>query len=544
MLQKLRIENFILIDKLELDFNDGFCVITGETGAGKSILLDAILFCLGKKIIGNIIRPQADFCRVSLTFTDDGKNDLYLKNNEINKADRLTIQSVLKSNGRKTFTVNGRPVTAKIVQDLFGELLEIHGQHNHTLLLNVQRHGEILDEFGGLEDLKNEVAKIYYKQRNLELEIATLDRDRERVMQEIDYLTHICAELEEAKIKPNEEQGLLEIKRKLQSYDKEKKLFIELIGEIENLAIERLINKIQRSASENPSILEKVSNDLDTAYDRIEAAKSSLTQMLREIDRPEFSSEEIEDRLYEIRTLARKHLCRPDELGEFLTKSQARLSFLNDSIKLGSDIRQTLAGYKQKYFELAEELSRKRIDAADKLSARVMGELSLLDMKKAIFKVEVNTQEEFASFKGKDKICFLASTNPGMSLSSIDQAASGGELARIMLALRVSLFDHAPKRTIIFDEIDVGISGLVADSIGDRLKILSKAVQILVITHQPQVAGKADLHILVEKEQREEYTIAKVRTLDAEGRTYELARMISGKKITKSALNAAKELII
>lgn len=546
MLQRLEIKDFILIEKLELDFDQGFCVITGETGAGKSILLDSILFCLGSKLSNDPVRPQADFCSVILVFDNDETTNIYLESAGIIISDNLIIRAIQKNNGRKTFAINDQTVTIKLVQGLFDYLLEIHGQHNHTQLLNIACHGEILDGFGKLHEFKNIVSQNYYKWQELKKEILKFDSNQEKILQEIDYLKHICDELEQANIKEGEEEELVDIKRKLQTYDKEKKLAKALTEDIENISVERLIAKIQKSmsTSENHEILEKISADLEAAYDKIENAKSSLSQLIQDIDNPEFSLEEIDDRLYEIRSLARKHHCSVNDLENFFKKSCDRLQLLNEQLNNNSEIKQNVVIFEQKYYELANELSEQRKKLANILSDKVMSELSSLDMKKAIFKIEVVQNMTSPSAKGIDNIYFTASTNPGMSLSSIDKVASGGELSRFMLALRVALFNNAPKRTVIFDEIDVGISGSVADSIGQRLKILSQALQIIVITHQPQVAGKADLHILVEKSQREKYTIATVRILNHEARALELARMISGKVITDTAIKAAKELLI
>ncbi len=545
MLQRLEIKDFILIEKLELDFDEGFCVITGETGAGKSILLDSILFCLGSKSTNDPVRPQADFCSVILVFDNDNATNAYLESSGIIISDNLIIRTIQKNNGRKSFAINDQTVTIKLVQGLFDYLLELHGQHNHTQLMNVSYHGEILDEFGKLNDLKKLVAQNYNQMQQLKQEIINFDNNREKIVAEIDYLKYICEELNQANIKSGEEQELTDIKRKIQTYDKEKKLAKTLQEDISNISIERLIAKIQKSiaVSDNVKSLEMISANLEAAYDKIEDARCGLTQLLQEIDNPEFSLEEIDDRLYEISSLARKHQCSVDELDNFKNKSINQLALLEEQVNIGSNTKQNVIILEQKYYDLANGLSAKRKEMADILSSKVMNELSSLDMQKAIFRIEVESNDT-ATNKGVDRVRFTASTNPGMSLSSIDKVASGGELSRFMLALRVALFNNGPKRTVIFDEIDVGISGSVAESIGLRLKKLSQALQIIVITHQPQVAGKADAHILVEKSQKKKYTTATIRTLDYEARARELARMISGKIITDTAIKAAKELLI
>ena len=546
MLQSLHIKDFLLIEKLELDFNEGFCVITGETGAGKSILLDSILFCLGERFPGNPVRPSAESCSVTLIFSASEILDNYLKEIGVDSDDSLIVKCTQNIVGRKKFFINDQIVTAKLVQNLFSYLLELHGQNNHTTLLSIASHSFILDEFGKLGVLKDEVANGYFNWQETEKKIKEIATQKEQVDKDIDYLKHVCAELELAEVKRGEEQELADIKRKLQSSEKEKELIQSVLSEIQQSSIERIIAKAQRSISNstNTEFLEKVSSNLESAYDKIEDAKTTLQQILRDMDLAEFSMEEIEERLYEIRTLARKHSADANDLVNFLEKSQTQLLDLENKVQVNSEIEKQLEVSKANYFALAESLSEQRKETVAELEKKVMKELSTLEMKKAIFVVEIESSHSFASSNGIDKVRFIASTNPGMSLAPIDKIASGGELSRFMLALRVALFDKAPKQTVIFDEIDVGISGSVADSMGLRLKALSSVVQIIVITHQPQVAGKADQHILVEKTQHDIHTVVEIKILENEARPYELARMISGKEITKTGLKAAKELII
>ena len=546
MLQSLYIKDFILIEKLELDFSEGFSVITGDTGAGKSILLDSILFCLGEKFSGNPVRPGAETCSVSCVFLSNAKINQFLETQDIEIDDQLIIKRTQNTQSRKKFFINDQVVSAKMLQHIFDLLIEIHGQHNHTLLLNINSHLQILDEYGGLASLKDQVFTSYKNWQEIESRILEFAKDKSNIEEEIDYLEHICAELEKADIQIGEEQELADIKKKLQNKDKEIKLLASVIAEIESSSFSQIVARSQRALSEieDNKILEQINADLELAYDKIEDAKSLLGRVIDDYDGGNYSLEEIDDRLYEIRNLARKHNVRVDELPEFLNKSSEKLKSLQATISDSSGLEQKVGEYKKEYIDCAKILSAKRQDAALSIEKKTMSELSFLEMKKAIFKVELKSEEDFASSNGLDKVRFTASTNPGMALSPIDKIASGGELSRFMLAFRVALFDNAPKNTIIFDEIDVGISGSVADSIGQRLKVLSKAIQIIVITHQPQVAGKADQHILVEKLQGDDHTSVNAKILESEGKSLELARMISGKTITKAGIDAAKELII
>lgn len=545
MLQSLHIKDFILIEKLELDFSEGFTVITGDTGAGKSILLTSILFCLGEKSPGNPIRPGAETCSVSCVFTVNEQINQFLKSHDIDNDEQIIVKRTQNNQFRKKFYINDQIISAKLLPQLFDLLVEMHGQHNHTLLLDTNAHMKILDEYGKLNELKDQVSEIYREWQNLEKKIAEFAKNQSNIEEEKEYLEYICDELEKAQVKIGEEQELADIKKKLQNKDKEIKLLDNIITEIEESSFSQIIARSQKALSEieNNEVLEQVNNDLELAYDKIEDAKHLLNSVIRNYDSSEYSLEEIDDRLYEIRGLARKHNVPVDGLPEFLNKSKEKLHRHELTISDSSELEAKAKKCKSDYLTHAKLLSEKRKKAALNIEKKTMSELAFLEMKKAVFKVEFETNEQQLSANGMDRIRFTASTNPGMSLSPIDKIASGGELSRFMLAFRVALFDSAPKNTIIFDEIDVGISGSVADSIGQRLNLLSKAVQIIVITHQPQVAGKADSHILVEKIQGDDHTQVNVRVLQEEGKSLELARMISGKTITKASIDAAKELI-
>lgn len=545
MLQGLYVKDFILIEELELDFSEGLSVITGNTGAGKSILLDAVLFCLGQSFSGNPIRPGTDSCSVSCIFTANSAINLFLDEHDIETDEQLIIKRTQNNKSRKKIFINGQIVATKIVQTLFDFLIEMHGQHNHTLLLNKNAHLKILDEYGQCTALKTQVSEYYDKWQELVRKKAEIERNRLSIQEEKEYLEHICKELSSAEITAEEEQELAEIKRNLQNKDKEQKLLKDVLFEIENSAFSQIIARSQNAISRanGDEFLEQANTELELAYDKIENAKSLLNQSLSKYENSEYSLEEIDDRLYYIRDLARKNSVQPSELPEFLLKSERRLAELDSIIDEGSNIDKSLDLAKQEYLQHAQQLSKLRLTAADDIKHKTMAELMKLEMPKAIFEVKIDSGENFASANGIDKVSFIAATNPGMGLSPIDEIASGGELSRFMLAFRLVLQNSAPKNTIIFDEIDVGISGSVAESIGKRLSALGKSVQTIVITHQPQVAGKADSHILVEKIQEEDRTYVKVSKLGGDDRSLELARMISGSQITQTGINAAKELI-
>lgn len=547
MLQNLSIQDFLLIEKLDLDFEDGFCVITGQTGAGKSILLDAILFALGSKVGGEVVRANQEKAVVVLTFSRVQQAAEYLSEYDINlSADEdIIIKRIQYAHGRRKFLINDNVITQKIVSDLFDYLLEIHGQHNHTLLLKASSHLEILDQSAGNIQLRKEVTDLYKLWQELYSEILTVSGEKEAIIREIDYLSHICNELKVLDIKEGEEEELTEIKKRLQTREKEIKLIETILNDVEASNITQIIAKAQRNInkSDNIEIYNNVNISLEEIFNKVEEAKLALTNILHSFDLPDHSLLEIEDRLYTIRSISRKHGCAVSELGNLMHGSEQKLIALEQKIKNNLELSEKVRSVKQEYLHKAKLLSENRQIAARELEKKTMGELSMLDMKKAVFAVEINSEEKNAGINGIDEVRFLVSTNPGMPKAPIDKIASGGELSRFMLAFRTALFDKTTKRTIVFDEVDVGISGSVADSVGQRLKILSTVAQVIVITHQPQVAGKANQHILVEKTQMSVNTSVTAYSLDLEERTRELARMISGKEITANSLAAAKELM-
>ena len=545
MLRSIHIRNFILIEKLELDFGEHFSAITGNTGSGKSILLNAILFCFGNKIYGDPVRPNSDSCAVTLIISDFNiEVKELLEKSEIEIDDQIILKRVHYLSGRKKFLINDQIVTIKLVQKLFNHLIEFHGQHNHTLLTDHLTHIHILDQYGNYSPLKDEVIDAYQHWQKLEYELKEIKSAKDDIENEIDYLNHICMELAELDIKIGEERELSDIKRMLQNRDKEINLIKSVLSEIESSSIEKIIARSQNAISnlDNQS-LDKVNSDLELAYDKIEDSKFTLSKVLGEISSENYSIEEIDDRLYKIRSLARKHSCVPDELIDFHAKSEAQIKGLKEKIKHSAELQNRSSEYQKLYFDKAKLLSDERIKIARSLEQKVTKELSALEMKNAIFKIEIKSVDNYATKNGIDNVRFIASTNPGMDLSPIDKIASGGELSRFMLALRVSLFNKMQKQTIIFDEIDVGLGGSVADSIGQRLDMLGQALQTIAITHQPQVARWAKHHVLIKKEQHQSYTKINAKILCDEEKHLELARMISGKNITKTGISAAKELM-
>ncbi|AFB31179.1 MULTISPECIES: DNA repair protein RecN [spotted fever group] len=543
MFCSLSVKNFILIDELEIEFNKGLCVITGETGAGKSILLDAILFCLGYKTSNNIIKRGKDYAVVNIIFSLNEEIKNFLIQNLIEPEELLFVKCLQKAEGRKNFFINNQVVTKALMQQLATYLFELHGQNNNISLLEANTQRDILDSYGNLLDFRAELSKCYQTWQNTRKEMAEITLKQNSIEEEIDYLSFATEELTKLNIQTGEEEKLANLRKDLQNKDKDLQLIKDILEQINNPEINTSINRAEKLLARqgNNERFEAIVTSLEEAYNNLEEARQELSNLLDSFNYEEYNLEETEERLFLIKAISRKYNVPADELGVFLDKSLEQLSILKNKIANNNELKAQEVLLQKKYYELASNLSAKRLIVAKHLEESLHQELKQLKMAKAIFEIEINAKEPTAD--GNDDIVFKASTNPGTAAAAINKIASGGELSRFMLALKTSLFDKMVKPSIIFDEIDVGIGGEVADKVGERLKKLSSVTQVMVITHQPQVAGKADLHIKIEKTQLEKETKVTVKALNLAERQEELARMISGKTITKASLKAAKELL-
>ncbi|MGI4753246.1 MAG: DNA repair protein RecN [Janthinobacterium lividum] len=545
MFHSLSVRNFILIDELEIEFTNGLCVITGETGAGKSILLDAILFCLGYKTSSaGIIKHGKDYAAVNIVFSLNDEIKNFLTQNFIELEESLLIKCVQKAEGRKNFFINNQVVNKAIMQQLATYLFELHGQNNNISLLEINTQRDILDNFGDLLELRMQLAKCYQAWQNIRNEIAEIALKQNSIEQEIDYLNFVTEELIKLNVQTGEEEQLTNIRKDLQNKDKDLQLIKDILEHVNNPEINNSISKAEKllaKQSQNEEFV-NISTNLEEAYNNLEEARQNLSNLLENFNKLDYNLEEIEERLFAIKAISRKYNVSADALKTFLEESLNQLNSLKGKIANQAELQVQEAKLSTEYYKLGKDLSGKRLVAAKRLEEVLHHELKQLKMEKATFHVNKAERKEAAAY-GIDDIVFKASTNPGMSPEAINKIASGGELSRFMLALKTSLFNKMVKPAIIFDEIDVGIGGEVADKVGERLKKLSSATQVIVITHQPQVAGKADLHIKIEKMQLEKETKVTVKALNLAERQQELARMISGKAITEASLKAAKELL-
>ncbi|ADE29692.1 DNA repair protein RecN [Rickettsia prowazekii str. GvV257] len=544
MFYSLSVKNFILIDELEIEFSKGLCVITGETGAGKSILLDAILFCLGYKTSNNIIKHGKDYTVVNIIFSLNEKIKKFLIQNFIEPEELLLVKCLQKAEGRKSFFINNQIVTKTLIKQLANYLFELHGQNNNITLLEASTQRDILDSYGDLLEFRVKLAKCYQIWQNTRKEIEEITVKQNVIEQEIDYLNFVTEELTKLNIQIGEEETLTNIRQDLQNKNKDLQLIRDIIAQINNPEINISINRAEKllARQRDNDRFKAIATSLEEAYNNLEVARQELSNLLDSFTYEEYNLEETEERLFLIKAISRKYNVPANELGIFLDKSLEKLVILKNKIANSHKLQAQEVLLQEQYYKLANDLSARRLIAAKHLEESLNQELKQLKMEKANFKIEIKTAID-PTASGNDDIVFKASTNPGMKAEEINKIASGGELSRFMLALKTSLFDKMIKPSIIFDEIDVGIGGEAADKVGDRLKKLSSVTQVIVITHQPQVAGKADLHIKIEKTQLEQETKIKVKALNLAERQRELARMISGKTITDASLKVAKELL-
>ncbi len=568
MLKSLIINNIVLIDKAEIEFNKGLCILSGETGSGKSILLDALGLAIGFRSNSKLVGSHDIKANVTAEF-DISLNpqcqEILTSNEIINSQNphQLIIRRILSENISSKVFVNDVPISVNLLAKIGESLVEIHGQHEQRGLLNPANHLIILDEFASNQILNKDLKKIYEELSKIDDEIADFEEKKSAIAREKDYLEHVISEINDAKIFENEEQILVQKKDHLVAKEK----ILNFIGDIKNSLTEASSNlfQSQKILSRNHNLVENflkneaenffsLSEKTDIQINDIEDSVKNLEQICKELNSSQDSKEEIEERLFLIRNLSRKFNCNANELEKLAQDSQIKLSTLNHEEKLSQDLIIKRQDYFEKYQKIAQDLSKKRKKSALELAKKVEDELEFLKMAGTKFLVEISenkssnveeknsTQSKNYFPNGFEKAIFKASLNKN-NFDEITKIASGGELSRFMLALKVALIDVKSVPTIIFDEIDTGVSGSTSDAIGKRLKTLAKTSQILVVTHQPQIASKADSHLKISKSEIAGKVKTKIEILDKNSKINEIARMLSGEEISPEAISASRKLI-
>lgn len=558
MLENLVIKNIVLIDEANIDFNNNLCVLTGETGSGKSILLDALGLAIGVRSSSRLLRNGEKQGSVVATFNI--KNNSYcqnlLKEMSIDFDDEIVLRRVITEDGKSKAYINDIAVGQNFLNKVGEELVEIHGQHDQRGLLNPSFHRDILDEYGDLLEQRSKVTFLYEKWKEIEDKYTDILNRKDSIEREIDYLEHVCTEIKNMNIAVGEEDELNEKRNLLMNKEK-------IISVLENVksnvdsqnSVAKIIADAQSHLSRNialgENLLEDGKNTFEAIIDDFERSIIEFNEALNKIELiyenlgiDDISVDDVEERLFSIRSLCRKLNITSDMIPSFLEENEKKLNELKtQTIEIG-DLEIKAKQYKEEYFKEALKLRDQRKFVAKKLQEEIVEELVPLRMGNIRFETEfIELEENSWGKNGIDSIRFLVATNAGTKLDDLSKVASGGELSRFMLAFKVVLSKVKSVPTMIFDEIDTGVSGVVADAIGERLKKLGENLQVFVITHLPQVASKGDNHFRISKETRDDKTYTVIKKLNKEERTKEIAKMISGEVITDEALSMAKKLL-
>ena len=547
MLVGLDIRDILIIDHAEIIFTSGLNVLTGETGAGKSILLDSLGFVLGWRGKTEIVRPGADFGEVSVWFEVDVDHPVkkILDENNIPWEEELLIRRVISADGRKTAWINGRRVPRELLIQLSPLLIEIHGQHDDKGLLDQRSHIHLLDMFAANNSQRELVKEAWKKLKKAEKELQDEQKKFSAFEAEESFLRYSLDELIRVNPKEGEEQELDAKRRMMQSAEKIKDDILKAQNAVGVNGAESLIldamRWIETASRKSDGPFDDALASLSRASTELGEASGIIDGLVGTLDFDAHELEMLEERLFEIRGLARKHKIPSDQLYKFKADLENKVEEFSFGAETLSSLEDKIRVCDNEYNVAASKLNKSRLTAGAKLDKLVREELPFLKMENAIFETNIIPAQRSAN--GSDDVSFVVSTNKGTAKGRIGKIASGGELSRFLLALKVCLTKGYTSVAMIFDEIDRGIGGATADAVGRRLVRLSKNAQVLIVTHSPQVAALGDAHFQVVKSITSTETLTKVNSLDGDARIEEIARMISGDKITNAAINAAATLV-
>jgi len=550
MLSRLSIRDIVLIERLDIDFSSGLSVLTGETGAGKSILLDALSLALGARGDAQLVRHGAAQGQVSAVFDVPLNHPArqILSDNALDDDGDIILRRVQTADGRTRVFVNDQPSSVALMRDIGRALVEIHGQHDERALVDAGAHRDLLDAFGGHLGEVRACGEAWRFWRGCEQELARHRAKVEASAREADYLRAAVAELTEIDPQPGEETDLADIRAQMMRAEK-------IASEIQDAQdilsgansplpqLASLLRRLQRKAAEVPGLLDEVVQSLDEAMLSLDAVQSGVDAALRATEYDPQRLEKAEERLFALRAAARKHNVPVDDLARLRDTMADDLADLDAGEGRLDQLEKQAAAARDTYDEVAGRLSQLRRAAASALRGAVMAELPALKLERADFIVEFGSEADNRMQEGIDQIEFWVQTNPGTRAGPMMKIASGGELSRFLLALKVALADRGSAPTLVFDEIDTGVGGAVADAIGQRLARLANRVQVLSVTHAPQVAARANTHFLIAKSGTTEQVSTSIAEMDHGSRQEEIARMLAGASITEEARAAAKRLL-
>jgi DNA repair protein RecN (Recombination protein N) len=562
MLSGLSIRDVVLIDRLDLSFGPGLTVLTGETGAGKSILLDSLGLALGARADSGLVRAGQDQASVTAFFAPDLAHPAFglLMEQGLDAEDEIVIRRLVNRDGRSRAFVNDQPVSAGLLRRLAGLLVEIQGQHDQIGLADPAAHGPLLDRFGVDPAVSDAVVSAWRRWRE---RLSTLDKAR-RAMAEAqadeEWLRHAVGELTELAAEPGEEEALAQARHDMQQGARRAEAIAAALSEIAPrerrnpgpaAALRAAARSLQRLLPSSLSEEAEAANPLapalaaiDRAEEAIAEAETLLSRLANEAEADPRELERAEERLFALRAAARKHSVVVAELPALRNRLAERLAALDTGSAHLAELEQAVAADRRAFMEAASHLSTARRDAASALQAAIMAELPPLRLDKTRFVVEMTELAESGwSARGVEQIQFLIATNPGQAPGPIDRIASGGELSRLMLALKLVLSRGSPVGTLVFDEVDSGIGGATAAAVGERLARLSHDIQLLTVTHSPQVAARGQTHFRVAKAVEGGRSATRVEPLAGEARREEVARMLAGEEVTEAARAAADSLL-
>lgn len=551
MLQHIQVKNLVIVRELSLELAAGMTALTGETGAGKSILIDSLGLVLGNTVDKSMIRSGCDQAEISAEFdlSDAPETSQWLQDNALDSEDECIIRRILVRKGRSRAFINNRPVPASLLTELGEQLISIHGQHEHQLLMKSNAQRNLLDAYAGHDRLLSGMRESFRNYRLKEQQLQELQRQSMDRAQRLDYLQFQIDELRQLRLQPEELEELTGKQRQLANAEQLGSDLSTLLLQLDDdehgsqPGLARASVLLDRLAGLDEQ-LQPANELLDSARIQVEEAISLLREYASQLEANPQLLQEIDQRLGEIHELARKHRIRAEELPELLTRLLTEQNALENADITLAELEQEVRDLKKSSLSSAAKLSASRRKAAAKLGKTVSGSMQKLGMKGGEFSVLIQPlPEEKLTVNGADQITFMVSANPGQPLAPLAKVASGGELSRISLAIQVATADCSAVPILIFDEVDVGIGGAVAETVGLLLQRLGTRNQVLCVTHLPQVAAQANQHLQVNKRTDGKTTETQILPLDQEQRIKEIARMLGGVAITEQTLAHAREMI-
>lgn len=549
MLRTLHIRNVVLVDQLTVEFATGFCALTGETGAGKSILLDSLGLALGGRSDSGLVRKGADQAQVTAEFDCPADHPLHalLRERGFESDQTIVLRRIVGVDGRSRAFINDQPVSVGVLKQAGDLLVEIHGQFDTQGLLDPRTHRLLLDEYAGVDGCK--INRLWNEWRAAGNQLSEARAALEKAKADEEYLRHAVKELDDLAPEVGEEEQLLirreGLKHRGQVLEALQEAWDAIGGDSgAEMSVGRASRTLGRILDKTGSDLSQAMAALDRAGDELQAAVADVQSVISRMESGEMPLETIEDRLYALRGMARKHHCKADELAALADKMREELQMIDKQDDHLAALEQKVVQARKSYEAEASAISKKRQDTATKLDKLVAQELPPLKLDKARFETRVDMLDDSVwGPQGMDQVQCLVATNPGSNPGPLNKIASGGEMSRFMLALKVVMAEVGAAQTLVFDEVDSGIGGGTAAAVGERLARLALSRQILVVTHSPQVAARANAHYIVMKSGK---TDVKTTVLPLQGmndRREEIARMISGAEITAEARAAASKLL-